>query len=329
MIAGVHVESARQLGYPVVAVASRSQPRTSARAAEWECAGLPYDRLPAGADVVIVATPPSRHCHDGVLALERGAAVIVEKPLATTLAQADRLALIADRHRGRAVYAENLLFAPAVRRLLELVPELGELHHLSLRTMQSRPTWGDFLDPDWGGGVLFDLGVHPLALAVCIGRASGAGEVVRVQAHLDAQDARVDVVAHVGLTFASGLTASVDVSWDGPETPVWDVQVANDHTVLRLDLLPAVTLERNGEPIPLPSPRGTIPLLDQLGYLDQLRLATQSFSSTDESPCGVGFGRWILEIVCACYVSAGGGEVPVAVPSECDRHLTPWQLWRQ
>ena len=329
MIAGVHVAAARQLGYQVVAVASRSEARTLARAEEWGCTGLPYDRLPADADIVVVATPPGRHFEDVVLALERGSAVIVEKPLVTTLDQADRLALIAGHHEERVLYAENLLFAPAVRRLLELVPDLGEPSHLSLRTMQTRPSWGGFLDPAWGGGVMFDLGVHPLALAVCIGRASGAGEVVRVQAHLDAKDQLVDLVARANLTFASGLTATVDVSWDGPETPVWDIQVANDHSVLRLDLLPTLTLEHNGEPVPLPSLRGSIPLLDQLGYLDQLRLAAQSLTRAGESPSGVGFGRWILEIVCACYVSARDGGTPVVVPSGCDRHSTPWELWQQ
>lgn len=327
MIAGVHAEVARHLGFPVIAVASRSDTRSAARAAEWGCAALSYDRLPAGADLVIVATPPKRHYEDSVHALERGAAVIVEKPLVTTLNEADRLALVADRHGGRVLYAENLLFSPAVRRLVELVPDLGELTHLSLRTLQARPTWGGFLHPEWGGGVLFDLGVHPLALAVCIGRACGAGDVVQVQAELDAQDALVDVVAHVTLTFASGLTAAVEVSWDGPETPVWDVQVASDRAVLRLDLLPTTTLEHNGEPVPLPAPRGPVPLLDHLGYVEQLRLAAQSFHDGDESPCGVGFGRWILEIVCASYLSASRDSAPVSVPSGCDRSATPVELW--
>lgn len=329
MIAGVHAEAARSLGFPVIAVASRSDARSAARATEWGCTALSYDRLPAGADIVIVATPPSRHFDDSVHALERGAAVIVEKPLVVTLNQADRLSLIADRHGGRVLYAENLLFAPAVRRLLELVPDLGDPTHLSVRAVQSRPTWGGFLHPEWGGGVLFDLGVHPLALAVCIGRACGAGEVVHVQAHLDAKDALVDIVAHVTVTFTSGLTATVDVSWDGPETPSWDVQVASDRAVLRLDLLPTTTLEHNGEPVPLPTPRGPIPLLDHLGYVDQLRLAARSFDSGDESPCGVGFGRWILEIVCASYVSASRDAAPVSVPSGCDRSSTPWELWRR
>lgn len=331
MIAGVHAAAARQLGYPVIAVASRSATRSAQRAAEWGCTALPYDRLPAGADIVIVATPPSRHFDDAAQALERHAAVIVEKPLVTTLNEADRLALIAERHGGRLVYAENLLFAPAVRRMLELVTDLGSLSHLSLRTIQSRPAWGGFLDPSWGGGVLFDLGVHPLSLAVCIGRACGAGEIVQVQANLrdDGAEASVDIEAHVTVTYASGLTATLEASWDGPETPVWDVQAATENAVLRLDLLPMTTLERNGEPIPLSPPPGSIPLLDHLGYADQLRLAAASFEAGGESPCGVGFGRWIMEIVCACYLSASRDAAPVSVPSDCDRSSTPWEIWRR
>lgn len=331
MIAGVHVLAAHQLGFPVLAVASRSAERSAARAAEWGCTAVPYDRLPAGADIVIVATPPAAHFDHVVHALERRAGVIVEKPLVTTLNEADRLVLIAERHGGRVVYAENLLFAPAVRRMLEITPGLGDLTHLSLRTIQSRPTWGDFLQPAWGGGVLFDLGVHPLALAVVVGRVCGAGEVVAVQATLTADDRAegtgVDIDARVTLTYTNGFTASVQVSWDGPDVPMWDVQMASDSAALRLEILPTTTLECNGETVKLPEVEGLHGPLQSLGYVDQLRLTAEAFSRGLESPCGAVFGRWILEIVCACYVSAGRNGAVVAVPSGCDRTSTPWQMW--
>jgi hypothetical protein len=42
----------------------------------------------------------------------------------------------------------------------------------------------------------------------------------------------------------------------------------------------------------------------------------------------VAFGRWILEIVCAAYASAGRRGEWISVPSGCDRTLTPLQLWK-
>lgn len=324
MIAGVHAGAARALGLPLVAVASRSATRATSRAAEWGCRAVSYDGLPSGADVVIVASPPASHHDHAVHALERGAAVIVEKPLVTSLLDADRLCLAAERHPHRFLYAENLVFAPSVRRMLALIPDVGPLSHVSLRTIQSRPTWGGFLESDWGGGVLFDLGVHPVALAVLIGRRSGAGEIIGVEAQMRGED--VDTDARVTVHYANGLRGSLHVSWDGPEIPSWDVQVASATSVLRLELLPTIALERDGASLDMvDGPHG---LIQQLGYLDQLRLGTEAFRRSEPSPCDAAFGRWILEIVCAGYVSASREGAFVDVPSGCDRSLTPHRLWR-
>ncbi|MFM8382165.1 MAG: Gfo/Idh/MocA family protein [Actinomycetota bacterium] len=324
MISGVHAAAARTLGFPLVAVASRTPTRSATRAAEWGCRAVTYEDLPNRADVVIVASPPGSHYDHAAHALERGAAVIVEKPLVTTLRDADRLCVLGDRYPHRLLYAENLIFAPSVRRMLALVPEIGSLSHLSLRTVQSRPTWGGFLEPDWGGGVLFDLGVHPLALAVLIGRRCGAGEIVGVEARLHGDE--VDTDAHVTIHFANGVRASLHVSWEGPEIPSWDVQLASASSVLRLELLPTVSLEHDGESLDLATePHG---LVQHLGYVDQLRLGLEAFRRAQPSPSDAHFGRWILEIVSACYVSASRHGERVDVPTGCDRSLTPHALWR-
>lgn len=326
MIAGVHALAARQLGFPVVAVASRTAARSQQRAAELRSRAVTYEQLPSGADIVIVATPPALHFDHAVHALERQAAVIVEKPFVATLNEADRLVMIADRYANRLLYAENLVFAPAVQSFLNLIPDCGPLEHVSLRTVQSAPTWGDFLQPTWGGGVLFDLGVHPLALAVLIGRKCGAGEIVAVRADLDG--AEVDTDARVTLTYANGSTALVHASWEGGDVANWDVQVASNSAVLRLELLPEITLERNGEPMPLPGASGSHPFVDQLGYVNQVRLAAAAFARGLPPPSDARFGRWMMEIVCAAYVSAARGAERVDVPSGCDRTKTPWQLWK-
>ena len=81
-----------------------------------------------------------------------------------------------------ALTPENLLFADPVSRMLSEVASIGPLTHLSTRALQPRPTWGDFTRRHWGGGVFFDLGVHPLALVL---RAAGAAPV-GVRAFYDA-----------------------------------------------------------------------------------------------------------------------------------------------
>jgi predicted dehydrogenase len=326
MIAGVHALAAQQLGFPVVFVASRDQQRATRRARELGCRVIDYGQLPGGADIVIVATPPALHFDHAVQALERQAAVIVEKPLVTTLNEADRLVMIAERHGNRLLYAENLLFAPSVQTLMSRIPDCGPLSHISLRAVQSAPTWGGFLKPGWGGGVLFDLGVHPLALAILIGRQSGAGEVVAVQARLRGEGTDTDAV--VTLTYANGLTANVHASWEGGDVANWDVQLASSNSALRLELLPTISLEHNGDAITLPAAHGPHPFIEQLGYVNQLRLAATAFNHSVAPTSDVRFGRWLMEIVCAAYVSASQGSQRVEVPSNCDRHKTPRQLWK-
>jgi predicted dehydrogenase len=326
MISHAHSAAAAHLGIPVVAVASRTSERREERARQLRARPVAYEDLPAGADLVIVATPPGHHFDHTVHCLERGAGVLVEKPLVTTLNEADRLVMIAQRYGHRVHYGENLAYAPGVRRWISHIAEVGPLEHFSVRFEQSAPTWGDFLLPHWGGGVLFDLGVHPVALAVLSARAAHAGEVVAVTCTLRGDP--VDEWAELTLILDSGLTISVMVSWIGPSTPQWTLQASSATEALVLELQPDVTLERSGEIVALPEPRTHPAMLDTLGYTDQLRACRADLEEARTPWMSVDFGRWILEIVCAAYVSAGREGARIAVPSGCDRFTTPLHLWR-
>ncbi len=311
----------------VVAVASRTDESARARVEQAGGEVVAYEDLPAGADIVIVATPPGRHAVDALRAMAAGAAVVVEKPLCTTLDDADRLVRVVDAG-GMLTYAENLLYADAVSRALAEIASLGPLTHLTARALQPRPTWGEFTRRHWGGGVLFDLGVHPLALVI---RAAGMARPVGVRAAFESSDdIEVEDRASVQLRFDSGLTASVEVSWCDPE-PVWDLQAASDRGAVVLELQPEVVLERNGEPVELPEPSPDVdhpPLLDQLGYVEQLRDAEMAWRSHRSSAVSdVHFGRDVLEVVCAASLSARSRtETPLPYAGPRDR--APIELWR-
>lgn len=326
MISHAHAGAAHHLGLGISAVASRSSDRRVQRSRELGAQAVTYDQLPAGCDIVIVATPPAQHFDHVVQSLERGAAVVVEKPLVATLNEADRLVTIAHRHGGRVLYAENLAYAPAFRKWINEISTLGDVQHLSLRMEQGPPTWGDFLHPHWGGGVLFDLGVHPIALAVLTARAAHAGEIVAVSARM--VGGTTDEYAQVTLRCAQGLAIDVTVSWRSASVPHWNLQAASPMGALTLEFMPEVTLERNGEPISVRPAATNPPMIDSFGYVDQLRAFLVDLDEHTNPWMNVEFGRWVLEIVCACYVSArhDGQEMPV--PSGCDRTLTPHQLWR-
>lgn len=315
-------------GLRATKVASRTFAHATTRAAEMGAEPCGYDDLPAGADIVFVTTPPARHVLDAMAALQAGAKVIVEKPLATTLDDADRLVLAAEPG-GRVAYAENLAYAPVLLEAIARLPALGPVHHLEVRVLQSRPHWGDFLTGAWGGGVLFDLGAHPVAIALLL---AAPAQPVAVTARLEgADDIEVDDHAQVTITFDSGLRAQITVSWRQPEGDmVWDLQAASATGVVRVELAPTFTLEVNGDPVPQPAERAELasPLLERMGYTGQLDAFSAAFAAGRDPEMSAAFGRAVLDLVCAAYASAAHDGTPEPLPFRGDRARTPLELWR-
>lgn len=324
-----HLAAARHLGLPVVAVASRSPERARERAEQVGARAISYAELPAGADAVVVTTPPAQHASDVLRVLGAGAGVLVETPLCRTLAEADSIVAAAERPGARLLYGEHLAFAPVVHELLRRTPALGELTHLEVRALQPRPTWGDHTSEGWGGGVLFDLGVHPLALAVLAARVAGAGEVSGVSAVLRSGPGHgTDDTAEVLVSFSGGLTGRVVAHWHGSGPPVWDAQLASTTGVLRAELVPDPELTHDGVSVPLPRSATSPALIESYGYLGQLRTLVDDLAAGRRPFVDARFGRLVLEIVCAAYRSAGRGGVQVPLPFDGPRDLTPIELWR-
>lgn len=330
MIAGAHAAAAAHLGYPVVSVASRTSERARRMAEAFRTVAVGYDDLPGDADIVVVATPPHRHADDAIRMLRAGAAVLLEKPLCRTLDEADRLVQAAEDHDGRLLYGENLAYSPVVLQMVSMARQVGAPTHLEVRSLQGVPTWGGFTTREWGGGALFDLGVHPLAVTMLLGMAVGVGRVVAVEAHLRGGDGHdSDEHAEVTLVFASGFRARVVASWQAGPTPQWDAQLAGERGVVRAELLPQQTLEFNGEEVHLPTPGTNPAVLESLGYAPQLRALADDISHGREPAMGAAFGREVLHVVLAAYASAGAAGRPEAVPFTGARDRTPLELWRR
>ncbi len=257
--------------------------------------------------------------------LDAGAGVLLEKPLCTTLAEADGLVAAAARHGERILYGENLAYAPVVAALLERARTIGPLEHVEVRALQGVPTWGAFLTDEWGGGALFDLGVHPLAVALLLALPARATSVA---ARLDgAEGHRTDVHAEVDLVFDTGLTGHVVSSWSAGPDSVWDAQASSADGVVRADLLPEPALEVDGSPVPLRPVDPKLGVLEQYGYIGQLRALVADLAAARQPFMSVAFGRLVLDVVCAAYTSARTGE-PESLPFTGRRDLTPLQLWR-
>jgi len=328
MIAGVHAAACLALDWRIGAVASRSGERATTLARSIGSTPCTFDdalRRRKG-DIAIVATPPAAHVDDAIRLLAAGYHVVVEAPIACTLADADRL-LDAESQYGRPLlYSEHLASSPTVDAMLTDVSSIGPLTHLSARALQGPPTWRA-ADSQWGGGALFDLGVHPVGLAIRTAAEADAGAPTAVTAVIT--DAGTEHEhATLKLHFAGGLVATIVVGWQPGAAPDWDLQASSARAVLRAELYPSPTLERNGEPVRVGvSVRpGGLSLVDDYGYAAQLKRYWTNIRTGRPVPATSRFGRQVLDVIAAAHWSAARGAIEVALPFPGPRDQAPSQL---
>ena len=326
MAAGVHGSACQSLGWPIVGVASREDERARTLAKTLNTNAVSYDDMLRErlAEIVIVPTPPSCHSADAKRLLDIGYHVVVESPISCSLADADQL-IDAERQAGRPVlYSEHLTAAPAVDALLARVAGIGHVAHLSARAIRRLPTWRSSSVDEWGGGVLFDLGVHPIALILRTAEVAGLGSPVSVTATMTPEAASAQI------QFESGILARLTVGWQEDVDPDGDLQVSSAQAVLRVDLYPTPTLEFNGDSVRLdsePSSPGTF--LNDYGYAPQLRRFWGDIRMGRPVPTTTEFGRRVLEIVAAAHWSAGSGASEVLLPFTGSRTMSPIELWHE
>jgi len=334
MVAGVHVAAAQALEWRVVAIASRTEGRSAELAGAVRARATTFGDLVARkqGDIAIVATPPADHVDAAVALLDAGYHVVVEAPMSCTLAGADQLIEAETRAQRPVLYSEHLAAAPVVDGLLARVSGIGTLTHLSARATQAPPSWrpDDGVAAHWGGGALFDLGVHPVGLTLRTALGSGAGRPVSASAVIIDAGTRHEH-GTIKLRFESGLLATVTARWQPDATPDWDLQASSASAVLRAELYPAPTLEQNGDPVAIGSPvRVAGPsLVDDYGYAPQLKRFWTNIRTGRPVPATSRLGRQVLDVICAAHWSAGRDAIEVPLPFAGPRDLTPAQLFEK
>lgn len=321
VIAAVHGEAVtRTDGVAISHVASRDPARAAEAARRTGATACSYEELPADADAVVVCTPPSAHAEQALAALAAGAAVLVEQPLCTTLADADRLVAAP----GHLAYAENLLHATVVQQARAQVAQLEGVELVEVRALQARPGWGGQPTEAEGGGALLAVGPHAVAVGLLL---AAPARPVAVSASLRGSSAHpLDEHAEVAVRLDSGARLRIVASWEQAGAATWDAQVAAPDGVVRLELLPEPLLERNGVEVRVPR---TGEQLVDLGYLGQLQAFLGDLRAGREPQVGAAFGRSVLDLICAAYASAGDGGGWVELPFAGPRNVTPLQLWRR
>ena len=186
-----------------------------------------WNAWPEGPDAIVVTSANAHHKDIVLEAARRGVHVLCEKPLATTVPDAEAM-VAACREAGVVLMtAFPVHFSPAVEALRTAVSDgaLGEVIGLTGTNNGKLPTARDwFTDVDLaGGGAMVDHTVH---LAEILDSVFGPPATVHATTNRILHAVRAGEGAETGglvtLTYDSGLVATIDCSWSLPEdAPTW------------------------------------------------------------------------------------------------------------
>ncbi len=134
-------------------------------------------------DAVWIATPNVFHAEHTVIAAENRKHIVVEKPMALTIEEADRMIGAAERSKVKLVQGHSKIYDPPIRKMREVVREgkLGRLIQINTWNFNDwlqRPRIASELDTNLGGGIVYRQGPHQTDIV----RGIGGGVVKSVRA---------------------------------------------------------------------------------------------------------------------------------------------------
>ena len=174
-------------------------------------------------DAVSIATPTKEHARVGCLLLDSGLDVLVEKPIASTLGEANGLIASAKRRDRILAVGHVERFNPAVAAAQEIVsrPMFFEVHRLGIFTPRS-------LDID----VVYDVMIHDLDILLSLVNAAVTDlKAVGIPVVTDKVD-----IAHARLEFATGAVANLTASRVSTEQ-VRKMRFFQQHEYISLDFV--------------------------------------------------------------------------------------------
>jgi predicted dehydrogenase len=323
----VHAEAFQEVPEAVlVAACSRTRRHVEEFARHWKIpwTTTDYRRLVERPDVdaVVVGIPNDLHREVVVAAAEAGKPVILEKPMAHTLADADAMLAACHEHGVALMYAETLCFSPKYVRAKRLVESgaIGKLYMAKQGEKHSGPHSAWFYDVRRsGGGSLVDMGCHGIEWARWMyGKRRPRSVIAHCQRVAHTKRTQGEDNAVVILEFEGGGIALLENSWAKHGGMDDRVELYGTEGVIYCDLLRGSSMqtyslegydyagEKAGET------RGwTFTVFEEAhlyGFPHEMRhfihciLEKQTPRETGED------GRATLEIIYAAYESAGTGK---------------------
>lgn len=262
----------------------------------------------AGADVIHVLTPPDSHADVAVAALELGCHVLVEKPLATSVEDCQRIRAAAKSKCLSASVNHSLLFDPNIVRALEVLKsgKLGKIVSVDiLRGSMYPPFRGGPLPPQYrsAGYPFRDLGVHALYLFQAF-----LGSIESVSAIWESKggDPNLAYDEWRGLVRCRDGLGQFQLSWNVKPMQS-QLIVQGTRGVLRVDLFLMFQALRGSMPVPKPLERVINALTDSLQPLVDVPAGVIKFAAGAIKPY-----QGLHDLIAAFY-QALDGERPLPV----------------
>lgn len=184
-------------------------------------------------DVVAICLPHNLHRPAALQAIAAGKDVLLEKPMAISVAECDEINAAAAAAGVTVGVSHNRLFVPSIERARALI-DSGDVgapvfirHRIGIH--DPYPGWRSV--PEMvGGGLLSDSGAHAFYVLQHL-----FGRVVDVRAILDRPAAEGEMLAIVHLTFACGAAGLIEGNFYGPDGQFDDsIEIVTKRSVMRL-----------------------------------------------------------------------------------------------
>ena len=281
-----------------------------------------FDR--AEIDAVVIATPAATHAEVALSALAAGKHVMVEKPLALTVPDAEEIVAAGTRARRIVMVGHTFLYAPPVRRMRRYVDEgeLGDVQYIYSQRLSLGRIRRDC-------NALWNFAPHDISVMLYL-----TGDLpTEVSARgFSFISQTVEDVYFGSLTFASGIGGNFHVSWIDPrksrlltvvgnrKMAVYD-DVSVDQKIQLYDAGVAVAADRAGEYESLgefqwKTRSGDI-VIPNIAMTEPLLLEMEAFGeacATGEAPLADGrHGADVVRILAAAEESARSRGAPVTI----------------